>query len=137
MDKVKAINWINLIIVLVFAFGISRVTFVTLVMGSYYKDLAENNTVRLEKVKQERGNIYDKNGKQLAINIEYEGRNIRYYPYGEVLAGVLGYIGKIDEVTLKKCGSNCDGETEVGRMGLEKFYQNEQSQRRVFGHNTD
>jgi cell division protein FtsI/penicillin-binding protein 2 len=43
-------------------------------MGSHFKYLAENNTIRREKIIQSRGNIYDRNGKQLAVNIENEGR---------------------------------------------------------------
>lgn len=125
VSRHNILYWINFVLVLVFALGFSRVTFVTLVMGSHYKDLAENNTIKREKIKQVRGNIYDRNNKQLAINIENEGRTVRFYPFGEVTAGLLGYIGKIDEESLKKCKGTCDGETEVGRMGVEKFYQNE------------
>ncbi len=125
-NKRRILYWMNFLLVLVFAFGFSRITFLTVVMGSHYKEVAENNTIKVEKIKQPRGNIYDRNGKQLAINIENNGETKRFYPYGEVLASVLGYIGKIDEQGLKNCkNSECDGETEVGKMGLEKFYQQE------------
>ncbi len=125
-NKRRILYWINFLLVLGFAFGLSRVTFLSLIMGGHYRYIAENNTIRVEKIKQSRGNIYDKNGKQLAINIESGGETKRFYPYGEVMASVLGYIGKIDEQSLKKCkNSECDGETEVGKMGLEKFYQQE------------
>lgn len=124
-NKKPILYWTNFILILIFAVGFSRITFFTLIMGGHFRELAENNTIRNEKVKQTRGNIYDKNGKQLAINIENNGRTIRFYPYGEVMAGVLGYIGKIDEDGLKKCKGECDGETETGKMGLEKFYQSE------------
>ena len=117
--------WVNFVLIFLFAFGFSRVTFVTLVMGKHFQELAENNTIKREKIKQLRGNIYDRNGKQLAINIENEGRSVRHYPYGEISAGILGYVGAIDEESLKNCKGNCDGETEVGRMGLEMAYQQE------------
>lgn len=121
----RTLYWVYFVLVLIFALGFSRVTFFTLVMGDHFRNLAENNTTRKEKIKQPRGNIYDRNGKQLAINIESSGRTVRFYPFGEVISGVLGYIGKIDEEALKKCKSECDGETEIGKMGLEKYYQAE------------
>ncbi len=125
MTKTTTLSWIGFCLSLMFALLFARVVFVNLVMGGHFRDLAENNTIRREKVVQSRGNIYDRNGKQLAVNIENEGRTVRFYPYGEVLAGVLGYTGKIDEPSLKKCKNDCDGETEIGKMGLEKYYQAE------------
>ncbi len=117
--------WIHFVIIVFFAVGLSRLTFVNIVMGEYYTKVAEGNTLRREKIKQTRGIIYDRSGKQLAINIEHEGSEVRFYPFGEVLASVLGYVGKIDSETLKKCNSECDGETAIGKMGLEKQYQDQ------------
>lgn len=122
MSREKPFYWVNFVLVLVFAVGLSRVIFLTVFMGGYFQNLAKNNTIRKEKVRSVRGNIYDVNGKQLAINIENEGRTVRFYPFGEVTAPVLGYVGKISEEELKKC-KDCDGETEMGKMGLEKTYQ--------------
>lgn len=123
MKKNSNLFWIHFFVVLISAVFLSRVSFLNLFMGSYYQALAKGNTQRVEKIKHERGLILDRNGKQLAVNIEHKGRDIRFYPYGEVLGPVLGYVGKIDETTLKKCLPICDGETEVGKMGLEKQYQ--------------
>lgn len=123
MSRERSFYWVNFILVLVFAIGFSRVIFLTVFMGNYFQTLAKNNTIRKEKVRSSRGNIYDINGKQLAINIENEGRTVRFYPFGEVTAPVLGYVGKISEEELKKCRDGCDGETEMGKMGLEKTYQ--------------
>ena len=122
MNKQKSVFWLHFIVVVFLAIGVSRLTFVNLVMGEYYSKQARGNTIRSEKIKQVRGVIYDRNGKQLAVNIEHDGKDIRFYPFGEVTASVLGYVGKIDEQTLKKCSPVCDGETEIGRMGLEKQY---------------
>ncbi len=123
MRKKTELFWLHFSLIVFLAVGISRLIFVNVVMGDYYSKQAKGNTVRSEKTRQVRGIIYDRNGKQLAVNIEHKGKNVRFYPFGEVSASVLGYVGKIDEETLKKCLPLCDGETEVGKMGLERQYQ--------------
>ncbi len=123
MTKNKELFWLHFIVTALLAVGFSRLVFVNVVMGEHYSRQARSNTLRSEKIKQVRGIIYDRNGKQLAVNIENGGDDVRFYPYGEVTANVLGYVGKIDAETLKRCTPLCDGETEIGRMGLEKQYQ--------------
>ena len=123
MSKNKELFWLHFIVTALLAVGFSRLVFVNVVMGEHYSRQARSNTLRSEKIKQVRGIIYDRNGKQLAVNIENGGDDVRFYPYGEVVANVLGYVGKIDAETLKRCTPLCDGETEIGRMGLEKQYQ--------------
>lgn len=123
MIKRRELFWLHFIVIFFLAIGVSRLVFVNVVMGEHFSKQAKGNTIRSEKLKQIRGIIYDRNGKQLAVNIEHGGIDVRFYPYGEVVAGVLGYTGKIDEQTLKKCSPLCDGETEMGKMGLERQYQ--------------
>ncbi|MCL9781510.1 penicillin-binding protein 2 [Vibrio sp. S4M6] len=53
----------------------------------------------------------------------------RYYPYGEVLTHVLGYVGRIndrDEAQLIKEGKadNYEGTKYIGKIGIEKYYEN-------------
>ena len=120
MSKKRDLFWLHFLVVIVLAIFVSRVTFVNFLMGDYYRSVAKNNTQRFEKVEHERGLILDRNEKQLAVNIEYKGKEIRFYPYGEVVGSLLGYVGKIDEETLKRCQPLCDGETQIGRMGLGK-----------------
>jgi len=53
----------------------------------------------------------------------------RYYPYGELLTHVLGYVGRIDEDDLdrlNRAGRAGDyrGTTHVGKLGIERFYEN-------------
>lgn len=96
---------------LVLAIGIGRLFFLTVVMGDYYRSVAKKNITKIVTQEEKRGVILDRNNKQLALNIENEGRTVRYYPFGEVMSGVIGYLGKED------------GENWVGKMGLEKTYQ--------------
>lgn len=107
----------GIVLILLFALGFSRVFFLTVFMGGHFSDLAKGNMVKVELVPAKRGVISDKYGKYLAMNIDNNGSLVRYYPMGEIAAGLVGYIGKPSEV-----GEN--GEILVGKTGLESEYQN-------------
>lgn len=50
----------------------------------------------------------------------------RYYPYGELTAHVVGYIGRINERELKSIDqADYAGTTHIGKTGLEKFYEDQ------------
>lgn len=117
--------WFRIILVLAMAFLLSRGVFLTTVMGGYFAELADDNMTRRVSVYPERGVILDKNKKILAQNIENEGEVVRFYPFGEVMAGILGYVGKPTVEELKDCVDRCDGERLIGKTGLEKVYQKE------------
>lgn len=116
MEENKAFSLTGIVLILLFAFGFSRVFFLTVFMGGHFSDLAKGNMVRVELVEAKRGVITDKNGKNMAMNIENGGKVVRYYPMGELTAGLVGYIGKPQE-------SGTNGEILVGRDGLESQYQ--------------
>ncbi|KKS61620.1 MAG: Penicillin-binding protein 2 [Candidatus Collierbacteria bacterium GW2011_GWF1_42_50] len=105
-----------MILILLFAVGFSRVFFLTVFMGGHFTDLAKGNMVRVEFIEAKRGVITDKNGKNIAMNIENDGKVVRFYPFGEVTAGVVGYIGKPTD-------SGVNGDILVGISGLESQYQ--------------
>ena len=46
----------------------------------------------------------------------------RRYPYGDLFAHVIGYVGRVDEDDLKQLGDNGDAFTHVGKTGLERYY---------------
>ncbi|HSV94974.1 MAG TPA: hypothetical protein VLH94_03325, partial [Spirochaetia bacterium] len=94
MSETKSFGLISVILILLFAVGFSRVFFLTVFMGGHFSDLAKGNMVRVELVESKRGVITDKNGKFLAMNIENGGKLVRFYPMGEVTAGLVGYTGK-------------------------------------------
>jgi len=124
MDREKIYFWGRLILILAMAIGISRVLFLTTVMGRYYDDLANENMIRIERLDPVRGVISDRNGKPLAMNIDHQGRTQRFYPGGETVASIVGYLGKPETADLKDC-SNCGLEMLFGKAGLEKQYQKE------------
>ena len=47
----------------------------------------------------------------------------RRYPYGALLAHVIGYVGRIDEADLLKMGEVDAALTHTGKTGLERYYE--------------
>jgi len=47
----------------------------------------------------------------------------RRYPYGDLLAHVIGYVGRIDEADLVKMGDVDSALTHTGKSGLERYYE--------------
>jgi penicillin-binding protein 2 len=46
----------------------------------------------------------------------------RRYPYGELFAHVIGYVGRVDERDLKELGEANSAFTHTGKGGLERYY---------------
>lgn len=122
MNKEEIYFWGKTALFLVLALVLSRVVFLTTVMGGHFDDLALGNMIRKERLDPIRGVISDRNGKPLAMNIDHEGRTQRFYPGGETVASIVGYLGKPDSADLKEC-RGCSPEMLMGRTGLEKQYQ--------------
>jgi len=66
----------------------------------------------------------------LSVNLhKYSGADIiarlnRYYPHGKEAVHTIGYVGRIDEEELKRINvSNYSGTTHIGKLGVEKFYE--------------
>jgi penicillin-binding protein 2 len=116
MTENKSFALTGLILILLFAVAFSRVFFLTVFMGGHFADLAKENMIKVELNESKRGVISDRNGKHLAMNIENNGKMVRFYPAGEVMAGVIGYTGKSTEMVDSP-------EFLVGRTGLEAEYQ--------------
>jgi penicillin-binding protein 2 len=50
----------------------------------------------------------------------------RYYPFGELLTHVLGYVGRLDVDDLNRVDQgNYRGTTHIGKSGIERYYENE------------
>jgi penicillin-binding protein 2 len=50
----------------------------------------------------------------------------RYYPYGELLTHVLGYVGRLDVDDLNRVDKgNYRGTTHLGKSGIERYYEDE------------
>ena len=109
---------------------IFRLLYLQIVEGSYYRSLSDENRTRTSTIYASRGVIFDRNGKALVFNVpgfreivngktrvldntealsliaagkeNLEIDSLRSYPYKDVFAHVLGYIGQISEEELKK-----------------------------------
>lgn len=56
--------------------------------------------------------------------VQVEADLIRYYPYGESLAHVIGYVGRINERDLQTLDPvKYAGTNYVGKLGVERFYE--------------
>lgn len=124
MGKHRIYFWSKTVLILVVAVIFSRVFFLTVFMGDHFGDLAQGNMIRKQELEPIRGVISDRNGKPMAMNIDYQGRTVRYYPGGETMVAIVGYLGKPNESDLKECPV-CNPETTVGKAGMEKSYQND------------
>lgn len=47
----------------------------------------------------------------------------RHYPYGDLLAHIIGYVGRIDQADLAKMGEVDAALTHTGKTGLERYYE--------------
>ncbi len=124
MERETIYFWSKTILVLVLAVGFSRTLFLTTVMGNHFGDLASENMIRKDRLDPIRGVILDRNNKPLAMNIDHEGRTKRFYPGGETVASIVGYLGKPDDKDVENC-TGCSLEMLLGKAGLEKQYQKE------------
>jgi penicillin-binding protein 2 len=111
------------LLVLIIALGISRAVFLTVFMGGHFSDLAKDNMIKRIRLNPPRGIISDRNGKPMAMNIDYQGKTVRFYPQGEMASSIIGYTGKMSDTELKKCTENCFNDIFIGKAGLEKQYQ--------------
>ncbi len=57
--------------------------------------------------------------------VSVEARLVRHYPFGENMVHSLGYVGRINERELAAIdSSNYRATRHIGKVGLEKFYEN-------------
>ncbi|MCB1936090.1 MAG: penicillin-binding protein 2 [Nitrosomonas sp.] len=89
-----------------------------------FKSLPIRNRLTDEEVARFAANRYRFEG------IEIQARILRYYPYGELAAHVVGYISRISDKDLERLETegeldNYRGSHFIGRIGIEQSYENE------------
>src|SRR5690606_4303493 len=55
--------------------------------------------------------------------VEMEPYLTRHYPYGDLFAHVIGYVGRIDEQDLEQLGQGGNALTHIGKTGVERAYE--------------
>ena len=141
-----------LLLFLVVAILFARLFFLQVIRGIYYRYLADGNRIKTIIVHAQRGDILDRNGIPLVFNTpgfretingkvrvidnrealsliaqgkkDLEVESLRSYPYKEILAHTLGYVGQISEDTLKKPEfTDYRAGDLVGKIGIEQKYE--------------
>ena len=55
--------------------------------------------------------------------VELEPYLTRRYPYGELFAHIIGYVGRVDDKDLETLGEGNAALTHIGKSGLERYYE--------------
>ncbi len=88
-------NQLKVLMIVVFLSAVviyGKLFFLQVVMGEYYSKLADGNRLKEEIIPAKRGRILDRKGKVLAEEIDFEGKKLRYYKPGELVAHVVGFV---------------------------------------------
>lgn len=112
----RRIKFYYFLLILVTVLVLGRLVSLQIIDGRYYQVLADENRIKLEILRADRGVMYDRHG-EIVVRNTPEGRE---YVYGKTLAHALGYVAEADEQEVES------GEYEIkdilGKMGLEKKY---------------
>lgn len=119
-------------IILFLFLTIIRLFQLTVVKGTYYSILAENNRVREVVVEAPRGKIVDRKGIVLVSNHEADPEKAlervnseRMYYYPETTSHLIGYRQAADEndITHDPCLNKLKNGDKTGKNGIEKLYE--------------
>ncbi len=121
----KSRIWFVLGIVLaVFALFVVKAYSLQVVNGDKYLELAENNRIKLQKIFPQRGIIYDRNGVELAWNVNSDDLEFDKRKYIDSPAyGILGYVVYPE----KDQNGYYWRDSIVGVEGIEKYFNDELS----------
>jgi len=133
---------------------VGKLFLLQIVQGSYYRNISDSNRLRTKLIHAPRGIIFDRNGKPLVFNSpgfreevngeikllsqqealsliakndpKLEVDNLRNYPFKEIAAHTIGYIGQItkEDLLLPEFKNYNPGEL-IGKMGIEKQYESD------------
>jgi penicillin-binding protein 2 len=61
----SALVYVNIVIIVVFSLVFSRLWYLQIIKGEYFKNLSENNRIRIQELPAPRGVLYDRQGTPL------------------------------------------------------------------------
>lgn len=131
-NTVKFFFLFSLIIFLIFAILLVRLFELTIVKGSYYRRLSEENRIKELIIEPLRGKILDRKGLVIASNnaVNLESNNDRLvsnrvYKDGEVIAPLVGFRQLADRKDLKSdsCINKLKLGDKAGKEGVEKIFE--------------
>lgn len=141
-----------LLFLILFAVLSSRLFFLQIIKGYYYRYLSDNNRTKTVVIHAPRGIIFDRNGIPLVFNVPgfrevvdnktillsqedalskiaggkqgLEVDSLREYPYKEAFSHVVGFVGQISKEELTNSNySAYRGGDIIGKSGIEQQYQ--------------
>jgi penicillin-binding protein 2 len=98
-------------------------------LAYFYKQLKQNGRfnpiiLKAKLSADEMARFYVNQYRFSGVHIDAE--LVRYYPQGDNFVSALGYVGRINLDELKKVNpQNYLGTNYIGKLGIEKFYENE------------
>ncbi len=126
-----AIVSFSLIIAFIFAFLGIRLFQLTVVKGSYYYRVSEENRIRELIIEAKRGTLLDRNGIVIASNkpadihgLQPRQTSFRSYSLEKEIGQIVGYRQIADEQDIKNdnCITKLTSGDKVGKKGLEKLF---------------
>ena len=154
MNQIDDVSWKYWLMkfALVLSLGIIFISVfrLSVIRGSYYKNLAIENKLMEQNIPAARSLILDRKGRIVAKSVyqyfkmdeknkiyegvgdfqgyKFEGRDLafelkRSYPYGESMSFITGYVGKVsqEDQSSNKCGIKLDNSSVIGRSGIESY----------------
>ncbi|MCA9371818.1 hypothetical protein KC726_02875 [Candidatus Woesebacteria bacterium] len=114
-------------------FIVLRLIHLTVVKGSYYALLADNNRIREVVLEAPRGIITDRKGIVVAANttqdatsvIEGRSESERTYPFSSVTSTILGYVQIADtqDISQDECQRRLQLGDRIGKKGVESLFE--------------
>ncbi len=125
------------IVCLAFFVLVIRLAYLTIIRGHEMRLLADGNRIRELTRRAQRGILFDRTGKPLTINIQQtrvvsqnpsfvEVDYVRQYPYGSMLAHMVGYTGEVSEKELTEeyySIRQYEAGDWIGRSGAEEVFE--------------
>ncbi|KXK08448.1 MAG: Beta-lactam-inducible penicillin-binding protein [Microgenomates bacterium OLB22] len=120
------------VIVIVGALLVSvRLFDLTIVKGTYYATLAEDNSLKELRIEAKRGTIFDRSGTAIAESTSSGSLDdmrsitgVRAYPFGASLAHMLGYrqLATPEDIKNYACRVQLTAQDTIGKAGIEKLF---------------
>lgn len=122
-------------VIALFLVFLARLFQLTIVKGTYYQYIAEDNRIREILIPAQRGTVYDRKGRIITQSVEKQVMNdilgrpipsfIRSYPTRGALGHVLGYMHSVSPKQLQTdaCLEPLRMNDRVGVDGIERLYE--------------
>lgn len=118
------LSWLPVLVGVMFLILILRLFQLTIVKGSYFRYLSENNRLRQIEIEPRRGKILDRKGFIIASSQPKDKTSQRIYHEGEKIAHLIGYRQLASKEDFKNdlCPNRLKLNDKIGKEGVEKIF---------------